>query len=104
MAERFTVSEAHRAGVLSLPPSAYRVECEADVLLLLRDRGSAVAAFRVERTTRLPPGYRLELVGDPCAIVLVRADGTVVARFTHNVDPQEIRLAAEEDRQGTPEA
>ena len=45
MAERITVSEAHRAGVLSLPPSAYRVEYEADVLFLLRDRGSAVAAF-----------------------------------------------------------
>ena len=56
------------------------------------------------RITRLPPGYRLELVGDPCVIVLVRADGTVVARFTHNVDPGEIRLAAEEDRPGTPEA
>ena len=51
-----------------------------------------------EKTTRLPPGYRLDLVGDPCVIVLVREDGTVVARFTHNADPQEISQAAEEDR------
>jgi hypothetical protein len=51
-----------------------------------------------EKTTRLPPGHRLDLVGDPCVIVLVREDGTVVARFTHNVDPQEISRAAEEDR------
>ena len=45
------------------------------------------------------------MVGDPCVIVVVRReDGTVVVRFTHNVDPQEIRQAAEEDFQGTPEA
>ena len=44
-----------------------------------------------DTTTRLPPGYRLDLVGDPCVIVLVREDGTVVARFTHNVDPEEVR-------------
>ena len=50
-----------------------------------------------EETTRLPPGYRLDLIGDPCVIVLLREDETVVARFTHNVDPQEIRRAAEED-------
>ncbi len=55
-----------------------------------------------EQTTRPPPGYRLDLVGDPCVIVLVREDGTVVARFTHNVDPQEIRQAAQEDHQGPP--
>ena len=35
--------------------------------------------------------------GDPCVIVLLRADGAVVARFTRNVDPQEVRRAAEED-------
>jgi len=58
---------------------------------------------RDERTTSLPPGYRLELVGDPCVIVLVREDGTVVARFTHNVDPKEIRRAAVADRLRTPE-
>jgi hypothetical protein len=57
-----------------------------------------------EDTTRLLPGYQLDLVGDPCVIILRREDGTVVARFTHNVDPQEIRRAAEEDYQGTPEA
>jgi hypothetical protein len=34
-------------------------------------------------------------------IVLLREDETVVARFTHNVDPQEIRRAAEEDRRTT---
>ena len=57
-----------------------------------------------EEATCLPPGYSLDLVGDPCVIVLRREDGTVVARFTHNVDPQEIRQAAEEDYQGPPEA
>ena len=51
-----------------------------------------------DTTTRLPPGYRLDLVGDPCVIVLVREGGTVVARFTHNVEPREIGRAAEEDR------
>ena len=51
-----------------------------------------------DTTTRLPPGYRLDLVGDPRVIVLVREDGTVVARFTHNVDPEEGRGAAAEDR------
>ena len=57
-----------------------------------------------EVTTRLPSGCQLDLVGDPCVVVPRREDGTVVARFTHNVDPQEIRRAAEEDHQGTPEA
>ena len=55
-------------------------------------------------TTRLPPGYSLDLVGDPCVIVLRREDGTVVAHFSHNVDPEEVRQAAEEDHQGPPEA
>ena len=50
-----------------------------------------------EKTTRLPPGYRLDLVGDPCVIVLVREDGAVVARFTHNADPEQISWSAEED-------
>ena len=54
-----------------------------------------------QEITRLPPGYRLDLVSDPCVIVLLREDETVVARFTHNVDPQEIRRAAEEDRRTT---
>jgi hypothetical protein len=56
-----------------------------------------------EGTTRLPSGYQLDLVGDPCVVVLRRKDGTVVARFTHNVDPEEIRRTAEEDHQGTPD-
>ena len=55
-------------------------------------------------STRLPPGYRLDLLGDPCVIVVRREDGTVVARFTHNLGPEEIRQAAQEDHQGPPEA
>ena len=51
-----------------------------------------------QNPTRLPPGYRLDLVGDPCVIALVHEDGAVVARFTRHVDPEEVRLAAEEDR------
>jgi hypothetical protein len=48
---------------------------------------------------QLPPGYKLDLVADPCVITLCRADGTVVARFSYAADPQEIRQAAQEDRQ-----
>ncbi len=55
---------------------------------------------RSDEPTRLPPGYTLDLLGDPCVIVLNRADGTVVARFTKNVDPEQIRWAAEEDQRG----
>jgi hypothetical protein len=55
-----------------------------------------------DETSNLPPGYRLDLIGDPCVIILRRPDGTVVARFTHNVDPREIRRAAEADHEGTP--
>jgi hypothetical protein len=51
-----------------------------------------------DTTTRLSPGYTLDLRGDPCVIVLRRADGTVAARFTKHVDPEEIRRAAEEDQ------
>ena len=51
-----------------------------------------------QEPTRLPPGYSLDLVGDPCVIVLRHEDGTLVARFTHNVDPEEIRRAAEADK------
>jgi hypothetical protein len=43
-------------------------------------------------------GYRLDLVSDPHMIIVRRSDGTVVARFTHFSDPEEIRRAAEEDR------
>jgi hypothetical protein len=50
-----------------------------------------------ENPSNLPEGYTLDLVGDPCVIVLLRADGTVVARFTQNVEPKEVRRAAEED-------
>jgi hypothetical protein len=50
-----------------------------------------------QENSRLPPGYRLDLIGDPCIIVLRRSDGTVVARFTRNVGPEEIRWAAQED-------
>jgi hypothetical protein len=53
---------------------------------------------RNEETTRLPPGYRLDLLVDPCVIVLRCADGAVVARLTKNVDPEQIRRVAEEDR------
>jgi hypothetical protein len=37
---------------------------------------------REENPSNLPAGYTLDLVGDPCGIVLLRADGTLVARFT----------------------
>ena len=50
-----------------------------------------------ENPSNLPDGYTLDLVGDPCVIVLLREDGTLVARFTRNVDPREVRRAAEED-------
>jgi hypothetical protein len=39
----------------------------------------------------LPPGYRLDLLGDPCVIVVRREDGTAVTRFTHYANPEEIR-------------
>jgi hypothetical protein len=53
---------------------------------------------RAAKTPRLPPGYRLDLVDDPGVIVMRREDETVVARFTHNADPEEMRRTAEEDR------
>jgi hypothetical protein len=53
-----------------------------------------------DEITHLPPGYTLDLLGNPCVIVVRRADGTVVARFTNNVDPEQIRRAAEEDQRG----
>ncbi len=52
-----------------------------------------------DETSRLPPGYSLDLVGDPCVIVLRRSDGTVVASFTRAATPEQIRRAAEEDAQ-----
>ena len=56
-----------------------------------------------DTTTRLPPGYTLDLLGDPCVLVLRRADGAAAARFTKHVDPEEVRRAAEEDRAGVQE-
>jgi hypothetical protein len=57
-----------------------------------------------DESSRLPPGYSLDLVGDPGVLIVRREDGTVVARFTHNADPEEIRRTAEEDNQRTPKA
>jgi hypothetical protein len=57
-----------------------------------------------QENSRLPPGYRLDLIGDPCIIVLRRSDGRVVARFTRNVDPEEIRWAAQEDDERSSQA
>ena len=50
----------------------------------------------------LPPGYRLDVVGDPCVVVLRREDGTLVARFSDRAAAEEIRRAAEEDRRQRP--
>jgi hypothetical protein len=52
-----------------------------------------------DKTSRLPPGYRLDLVGDPCIIILRGPDGAVVARFSRDVDPEEISRAAQEAHQ-----
>ena len=51
------------------------------------------------KSTRWPPGYRLDLIDDPCVIVVRREDGTAVARFTHYANPEEIRQVAQEDHQ-----
>ena len=48
---------------------------------------------------RLPPGYTLDLVGDPCIIILRNPDGAIVARFPRNVDANEVKRTAAEDRQ-----
>jgi hypothetical protein len=52
---------------------------------------------RDDSTSRLLPGYALDLVSDPCVLILRNPEGEIVARFTRNADPEEIRLAAEED-------
>lgn len=57
--------------------------------------------MRDDTSSRLPEGYSLDLMVDPCVIILRRTDGTVVACFTHNVDPDEIRRTAEADSEGT---
>ena len=49
-----------------------------------------------DKTLRLRPGYRLDLVGDTCIIILRGPDGALVARFSRNGDLEEIRRAAEE--------
>jgi hypothetical protein len=53
--------------------------------------------MREDESSRLPAGYSLDLKGDPCVIILRRPDGTIVARFTHAVDPEEVRRTAEAD-------
>jgi hypothetical protein len=53
---------------------------------------------RDNETSKLPPGYRLDLIGDPGVIVLRRPGGTIVARYTRFADPQEIKWTAEDDR------
>ena len=53
--------------------------------------------MRGDSASRLPPGYALDLVSDPCVLILLNPEGKIVARFTRNVDPEEIRLAAEDD-------
>jgi hypothetical protein len=54
-----------------------------------------------EETSHLPPDYRLDLVGDPCVIILLRPDGTVLAHFSLAAEPEEIRRVAQVDYQGT---
>jgi hypothetical protein len=55
-----------------------------------------------EEFSRLPAGYSLDLIGGPCVIILRRPDGTiVVSRFTHGVDPEELRRTAEADIEGS---
>jgi hypothetical protein len=48
--EKLTALEAHRAGKLPLPPG-YRLEVDADMMLLRRKDGTLVAAFSVAGTT-----------------------------------------------------
>jgi hypothetical protein len=45
----------------------------------------------------LPSGYHLDLISDPDTNTLQRPNGTVVARFSRDADPEEIMLTAEED-------
>ena len=47
--------------------------------------------------SRLPPGYGLDLVGDPCIVILRDPESDIVARFVRDIDPEEVRRAAEED-------
>ena len=49
-----------------------------------------------ETSSKLSLGYTLELVGDPGVVGLRRGGEVVVTRFTHNVDPKEIRRTGKE--------
>jgi hypothetical protein len=42
----------------------------------LRDHGS-YETMPEDKTSRLPPGYRLDLVGDPCIIILRGPDAVL---------------------------
>ncbi len=53
--------------------------------------------MRSDSASRLPPGYTLDLVSDPCVLILRNPEGEIMARSTRSVDPEEVRLAAEED-------
>ena len=55
--------------------------------------------MRGDSSSRLPPGYTLDLVGDPCVLILRNPEGGIVARFTRNADPEEVRRAAEDDHE-----
>jgi hypothetical protein len=52
---------------------------------------------RDKNFSNLPAGYSLDLVDNPDVIALLREDGSIVARFTHASNLQQIRRAAEED-------
>jgi hypothetical protein len=36
----------------------------------------------------LPTGYALDLVGDPCTVILRNPEGEIMARFARDVDPK----------------
>jgi hypothetical protein len=60
--------------------------------------GRGATTIHNDVTSRLPAGYSLDLLSDPCIITLLRPDGTVAARFTFFADPEEVRQTAEEDQ------
>src|SRR5215217_6362168 len=92
-----------RRGVLRSTPRIHRqfIVCRnsdvKDQSALRVDRG--LRPIRDDLTSGLPEGYHLDLLSDPCVIILRRPDETVVARFTRFTDPKEIRQAAQEDRE-----
>jgi hypothetical protein len=52
----------------------------------------------IPRTSDLPEGYRLDLLGDPHVPALRRPDGTVVARFAAaGATPEAIEWEAHDD-------